>query len=125
MALWTYKCYVDGSQPNLWRRWYDAHPEVRGKHDSVFGMLEQQVFWVKPHVKMLKNHDGLLEVILNGRVQWRIFGFQGAGKEFVVVGTGNHKANVYDPKGILTTARGIMKDIKAGSKGAISCERPE
>lgn len=126
MDLYTYRCYVEGQEPNLWQRWYSQNPAFQGTHDSIFEILEQQDQWGQPYTKKLKNCDGLIEVCLNGNIQWRIFGFWGSKrKEFIVVAVGNHKQNVYTPRNILKTAKSIMNKIRAGNLGAKTCERPQ
>ncbi|MER9248921.1 hypothetical protein [Mesorhizobium sp. M0590] len=78
-----------------------------------------------PYSKVLE--DGLVEVRLNGLVKWRIFGFfdRTVRREFVVVAIGNHKQNVYTPKGVLSSAYYLKKEIEAGREKADRCERPE
>ena len=127
MELYTYQCYDDGCQVNLWQRWYNENADFQGTHDSIFGILEQQQQWAKPHTKMIKNGGGLIEVCLNGQIQWRIFGYWGSSRrrQFIVVAVGNHKQKVYSPKGILKTAQKRMNDIKSGKKGTVDCERAQ
>jgi len=68
----------------------------------------------------------LIEVRLSGRVMWRILGFYGSERrQFVVVGACNHKGKVYEPKEALNTARRMIKEIKAGKKVTVPCERPQ
>lgn len=124
MVLWSFKCYVDGQDPNLWQRWYDDNIEYQGTHDAIFEIIEQQTAWTNTtYTKTLG--DDLIEVRLNGPVKWRIFGFFGEKRrEFVVVATGNHKQNVYVPKDVKKTAVKIIKAIKAGTGKTKDCERP-
>lgn len=122
--MWTYRCYDDGKQPNLWRRWYDSNPDYQGTHDSIFDILEQQQQWKMPWTRPLG--DGLIEVRLHGKVQYRILGYYGdARKEFIVVGTCSHKGNVYTPKDAIKVAKKAMNDIKGGRANAIQCSRPQ
>jgi hypothetical protein len=124
MAKWTFRCYDDGRSPDLWRRWFDSHPECQAKHDSVLDILEQRDVWTEPYVKTLRA-GGLVEIRIVGGVQWRIFGYYSGLKSFTVVATGNHKGSVYSPRDILKTASKIIRDIKSGEKGSIPCVRPE
>lgn len=124
MVLWTYKCYDDGHMPNLWQRWYGENTAYQGTHDGVFDIIEQQEAWINPYYTKALGSD-LVEVRLSGTVQWRIFGFYGAKRrQFVVVTTGNHKENVYDPRDVKKTAIKIINAIKSGTKEAKDCERP-
>lgn len=124
MVIWTYRCYDDGNKPNLWQRWYDSNPNYQGKHDSVFRIIEHHDQWREPYTKILK--DGLVEVRITGDVQWRIFGFfSKTRREFIVVSTGYHKGQIYDPRNIIKKSIVIKNDIKSGIKKAISCGRPQ
>lgn len=125
MALWTFKCYVDGTQPNLWQAWYDAHPEVQGSHDSIFGIIEQQPQWTNDkYTKKLSN--GVIEVRLNGSPKWRIFGHYGDGRrEFVVTAIGWHKGKQYKPQGVVGLAAIRRGEIESGTANAAACRRPE
>jgi Phage derived protein Gp49-like (DUF891) len=125
MEIYTYGCYDNADDINLWHRWYRDNPNYQGTHDSIFGILEQQPFWAPPHTKSLKNGNGLIEICLNGNVQWRIFGFWGTvRKQFIVVAIGYHKGRVYFPKDVIKTAKKRMKQIQADNRGAKNCERP-
>jgi hypothetical protein len=123
MANWTYRCYVDGKSPNLWRRWYDAHPDCQGSHDAVFRILDTLVSWREPQAKKLST--GVIEVRLTGTLEWRIFGFYGERqKEFVVVSVASKKGVVYTPKKALKNAKALMKLCRSNPGKAISCECP-
>lgn len=124
MVLWTYKCYDDGGELNLWQRWYIQNPTYQGSHDGIFDIIEQQTAWTNTiYTKPLGND--LIEVRLSGPRQWRIFGFYGSKRrEFVIVATGFHKDQVYEPKDIKKTAVKIIKAIKSGNMEAKDCERP-
>src|SRR5215510_3229512 len=103
--MWTYRCYNDGSLPNIWKSWYDNTPDVQGSHDSVFDALEQIRNWKPPYTKIL-NHkrEAIVEVRLSGAVEWRVFGYYGPTRmEFIVLGVGHHKQRVYYPPDILNT----------------------
>ena len=124
MVLWKFKCYDDGQSPNLWQRWYKSNIDYQGSHDAIFEIIEQQQSWTNPYYTKAMGDD-LIEVRLNGAVQWRIFGFYGdKRREFVVVAIGYHKQNVYYPKAIKETAKKIIGAIKSGIKKANDCERP-
>ena len=127
MEHWTYQCYVDRPQGNLWTDWYKDNPSAQGAHDAAFDQLEQLEAWREPNAKHSENGDGLIEVQFKaGGVQWRIFGFyrRGVRRCFVVVAIGNHKGRVYQPKTVIGSAKQIMKDMGQGTKSAQDCERP-
>jgi len=125
--MWTYRCYNDGGQPNLWQRWYDLHPDYQGSHDAIFGMLETRLNWGPPHADFLDKDNRIVEVRLTGKVKYRILGFysETARKEFVVLGTCNHKQNVYDPPGIKETVVTRKSEIQRDQGKAIACVRPK
>lgn len=127
MAQWTYRCYDDGKSPDLWRRWYDANPDIHGTHDSTFDILEQQDRWAKPHCDFINKDERLLEIRLNGKVKFRIFGYYDleVRKQFVVLGIGNHKGPVYSPKDILKTIILRKKEVLNGAATAHHCPRPQ
>src|SRR5437763_658057 len=103
--MWTYRCYDDGRTPNLWQRWYTAHPDYRGSHDAIFDTLEQMVEWKPPYVDFLNKNERIVEVRLRGRVKHRILGIYSNKRraEFIVLGTCNHKGKVYEPPNIEKT----------------------
>jgi hypothetical protein len=123
MVTWTYQCYDDGKQPNLWQRWYEKHPEAQGRHDAAFDMIEQMDVWQKPRVK---SFGKITEVILNGPVAHRIFGFFGSDPHvFIVTGVGYHKDQRYYPTDILKTVVKRRKEIEDGFNKPLSVNRPE
>jgi Phage derived protein Gp49-like (DUF891) len=116
--MWRYWWYGDLIGPDPWRAWYDAQDaQVRGKHDNVFRILESRSDWREPHAKKLD--DGMLEIILKGKVQHRLLGFcwPTANFEFIFVLPCTHKGVVYKPKNALKTARERKKELIAGSRG--------
>lgn len=125
--MWTYRCYNDGKDPNLWQRWYRANKAARGAHDNAFRMLEQREEWQEPNAKHLGK--GLIEVKFKGvdKRQWRIFGYHTAGehRDFTVIGVGYHKDRVYTPRDAIPKAREIKADIEHGRAEAYPCERPQ
>jgi hypothetical protein len=129
MASWRYRCYATNDSPNLWAAWYiEQSPEVQAKHDTVFEFLEQRTDWSPPHYKKLSGQDGLGEVILKGKVAWRIFGFRHSEDyrpTFTVTQIGNHKGNLYSPKNVISNARGRMNDIRNDSRKVSICDRPK
>jgi hypothetical protein len=124
--MWKYRCYDDGGgEPNLWKRWYDATPDVPGSHDSVFEGLETMVNWREPWTKFFDKEARIIEVRLSGDVEWRVFGFHsGARQEFVVLGVGYHKGKVYTPHDIRKTLIKRKKEIEADPGKAVPCARP-
>ena len=123
--MWTYRCYDDGSDPNLWQRWYVQNPDAHGSHDAVFRMLEQMKAWREPHAKLLKNYDQLVEIRLSGDLEHRIFGMYAAGRQFIVLATGYHKQKVYSPKDVLKTATKRKKEVLLDPERTVPCVRPE
>jgi len=124
--MWSYRCYDDGKVPNLWQRWYDAHPEVQGSHDAVFHFLEQRDQWREPFSKVFDKNLKIIEVRLNGKVKYRILGFYGSAQhEFIVVATCSHKQSVYDPPDVKMTAGKRKKEIEANPGKAQLCVRPQ
>lgn len=125
MAVWTFRCYDDGEgPPNLWQRWYDAHPEVQGKHDAILRIIEQQPTWTNEHYTDNMPGD-IVEIRIKGRVQWRIFGHYGQQRqEFVVTAIGWHKGKQYNPKRVVAQAATLKLEIEAGRANAPPCQRP-
>lgn len=124
--MWTYRCYDDGRQPNLWQRWYDANPDFQGTHDAIFETLESRLNWGPPHADYLDSNYRIVEVRLTGKVKHRILGFYGNVRgEFVVLGTCFHKQNVYHPPGIKVTVIDRKNEIQNNQGKAIACVRPE
>ena len=123
--MWKYRCYDDGGNPSLWKRWYDATVDVQGSHDSIFQGLESMVNWREPWTKFFDKEERIIEVRLSGDVEWRVFGFHsGERQEFVILGTAFHKGKVYTPHDIRTTLIKRKKEIEADPKKAKPCERP-
>lgn len=125
--MWTYRCYDDGREPNLWRRWFDSAPDVHGSHDSVFGGLEQLDQWKPPWSEYFDKNNRIVEVRLDGSVQWRVFGFFSSvqRREFIVLDIGYHKQRVYTPAGIRKILVRKKKEVEANPRKAPSCVRPE
>jgi len=122
----TYRCYDDGRQPNLWRRWYDSHPDFQGSHDSVFEMLESRMNWGPPHAEFLDKENRIVEIRLTGKVKHRILGFYGQVRgEFIVLGSCIHKQKVYTPHGIKETVINRKTEIESNQQKAIVCARPK
>ena len=126
MAHWTYRCYIDGGDPNLWQRGYDEQSKAyRARHDATFEFLEARQEWREPNCKYLSNCGGLLEIKFSSDgIQHRVFGFHDPGFTFIVVGLGNHKQNVYAPKRILATSCLRMSEIREDKAKAKTCDRP-
>ncbi|MCK1562454.1 hypothetical protein IVB08_00315 [Bradyrhizobium sp. 173] len=124
--MWKYRCYDDGGQPNLWRRWYESNADVQGSHDSVFDGLETMVSWREPWTKFIDKGERIIEVRLSGKLEWRVFGFHsGAQREFVVLGAGSKKGKVYTPADIKKTVIKRKKEVEADLGKAPSCGRPK
>lgn len=124
--MWTYRCYDDGDQPYLWRRWFDSAPDVHGSHDTVFRGLEQVDVWKKPWTDFIDKKNRILEVRLVGSVEWRVFGFYSevTRREFIVLATGFHKQRVYTPADIKKTLVKRKKEVEANLGKAPICVRP-
>lgn len=124
--MWTYRCYDDGREPNLWQRWYDSNAEYRGSHDAVFGMLEQMTDWRMPLVDLLIEKHRIFEVRLTGKVRHRILGIYSAyaRKEFIILATCTHKQRVYDPHDIKKTAVKRKNEILQDLERTKPCVRP-
>jgi hypothetical protein len=124
--MWKYRCYDDGGQPNLWRRWYGASIDAQGSHDSVFEGLETIVNWRKPWARFFDKGNRIIEIRLSGEVEWRVFGFHsGAQQEFVVLEIGYHKDGVYTPHNVRKTLAKRKKQVEADLGRAPSCDRPK
>ena len=98
---------------------------MRAKHDVVVRFLEAGL-WKEPYAKQLKNHEGLVEIVITKGVAHRLIGFHGIGRdEFTVVLTCTHKGKQYDPKHALDTAADRMKEVKEGRKQIVKyCNKP-
>jgi hypothetical protein len=125
--MWTYCCYDDGKEPDLWRRWYDDNPDFQGTHDSIFEMLEDRVNWGPKQVEYLDAENRILEVRLNGKVKHRILGCYGwdVRQEFIVLGTCYHKQKVYHPHGIKDTVVRRKQEVERDLGRAPICVRPQ
>ena len=64
MVLWTYRCYDEGTSPNLWRQWYDAHPEVQARTTQSSELLSNSLSGLIRTTQKLDN--GIIEVRLRG-----------------------------------------------------------
>lgn len=128
MANWTYRCYDDGKEPNLWQRWYESRPLVQGAHDNAFETLESEPIWKGGHIRKLVNANGVHEVKFKGndKREWRVFGFfdNRIRQQFIVVEIGYHKKQNYTPRGVIKKAINRKKEIENGDAEAIRCERP-
>jgi hypothetical protein len=124
--MWRYWWYTpDPKGPDPWRAWYDRQDaQIRGRHDNVFRFLETRADWREPHAKKLQ--DGIVEVILKGKVQHRLLGFcwPNTRFEFVFVIACTHKGVVYKPKNALETGRERKRMLIAGSTWIKPCDRP-
>jgi hypothetical protein len=124
--MWTYRCFDDGRQPNLWQRWYEENPGFQGSHDSVFEMLESRQVWGRPHADFLDKENRIVEVRLTGNPKHRILGFYGEMRgEFIILGTCIHKQRVYTPHGIRETVVDRKIEIQNNQGRAIGCVRPK
>lgn len=130
MAAWCYRCYGVAT-PNPWEAWYDAlNPRDAARHDSVFGMLEQQprVGWIRPHAAKLRGKASdpeIWEVIITTNVAWRILGYFSAEYEFTVTGIGYHKGKEYTPSNLIEKSRSRRAQIEQDQLDATPCARPE
>jgi hypothetical protein len=124
--MWTYRCYDDGTKPNLWQDWHDSALDAQGSHESVFDALEQMDNWREPYTKIINRRERIIEARINGDVKWRVFGFFGEQRrEFIVLGIGFHKQKVYDPPDILETIVKRKKEIVRDLGKAPPCVRPK
>lgn len=125
--VWTWYCYDDGGNKNLWASWYHAQSDrTRGQHRQVFEILEQLETWSRPLAKNLAK--GLVEIIIRSEVQWRIFGFYWPRKQrrsFTIVLIGNHKGKVYNPPDATKKARNRIRNIENGKSNVRRCNRPK
>ena len=127
--MWTWHCYDDGKDEDLWARWYYAQSHrTRGQHRQIFETLEQREEndWRKPLTNNLG--DGLIEIYVRSEVQWRLFGFywpKGQRRSFTIVLIGYHKGKIYSPPGSIDQARKIMRDIENGNAEVRNCGRPK
>lgn len=127
MANWSFKCYDDGEEPNLWKAWFDGQSKrVKTKHDSVFDILEtmERHQWRLPHVRHLEK--GIYEVRLRGLDrEWRILGYLESDQVLVVVAIGYHKDDKWTPRGVIGSAVLIKQQIEDGTYETVDCERPK
>jgi|SRR3982751_1801221 hypothetical protein len=126
ISMWTYRCYDDGEATNLWRRWYDDHPDFRGSHDAIFRILEQRPQWGPPHTKFFNKKERIIEVRLTGSPKHRILGFypRNVRMGFTVLATCSHKQKVYVPPDIRKIVVKRMKEVLANAAKAPPCDRP-
>ena len=123
--MWTYRCYDDGEEPNLWQRWYESNREFNGTHDAVFRALESMTAWDEPYTKYLDKKNRIVEVRLTGSPKHRILGcYSGRRYEFIILGTCIHKQRVYTPKDIQKTVAKRKKEIEQDSERTKPCVRP-
>ncbi len=124
--MWTYRCYDDGKQPTLWRRWYDDNPNYHGSHDSIFEILEWRWNWGPPHADFIDKDNRIVAVRLTGQVKHRIWGIYGETRgEFIVLGACYHKQRSYYPRGILNTVVSRKNEIQGNPRKALACVRPQ
>jgi hypothetical protein len=124
MANWTYKCYDDGKSPSLWQRWYDDTPAAQGSFDAALNFLEALEVWQEPNARKIGD---LIEIkCKGGGIQHRVFGFYSTGEKqkFIVLGFGDHKDRVYNPKDILKTCTRRRKEVEDDPSKAKDCTRP-
>ena len=125
MANWTYRCYDDGKSSDLWRRWYQENPKVRGAHNAAFEMLEQMEVWAPPNFKALGKDLYEVKFFGQDKRQWRVFGtIDLRNKEFIVLTIGYHKDRNYTPSNVMTKARERLYEIRENIGKAPACERP-
>lgn len=130
MGQWTYQCYVDGTDPNLWAAWYAQRSlEDRAIHDAIFEQLESLDTWATaPWTKKLHGtKTAVIEVRMRrASVEWRLCGGYGVPRqEFILTAIGYHKDQVYTPRDLLKTAEQRLREVLAGTKEAEACERPQ
>lgn len=127
--VWTWYCYDDAGDTDLWARWYHAQSaRTRGQHRQIFEALEQrEAFdWRKPLSKNLS--DGLIEIYVRSEVQWRLFGFywpKQQRRSFTIVLIGYHKGKIYTPPDAINQARKRKRDIENGTAKVRNCDRPK
>lgn len=124
--MWTWVCYDDGEDVDLWSRWYQGvDDDVRGIHDVRIDYLEPRpaAQWREPYTKRL-NH-GIVEIRITGPVQHRLLGFFGTTRaQFTIVLSCTHKMNVYSPKDAKRTAAKRKMAIESGVANVRICKRP-
>ena len=96
---------------------------MKGKHETVFDILEARQIWTTPYSKKLG--DGLVEIRIRGEIQHRILGYFSPEKGFTILLICTHKGRVYSPRDAIKTARKRMKLITEGKANAFICKRPE
>jgi len=123
--MWQFFWYGDPQGPDYWRARYDSlEPAAKARHDVVFPILETRKNWTEPHAKKLG--DDLVEIILKGKIQHRLFGFYWPERlNFTVLLPCTHKDDVYDPPGAFETADVRIKELKNGRKWIRPCVRPQ
>ncbi len=124
--MWQFFWYPDGTE-DPWRTWYVAQSgAVQGRHDFVIKALASNQQWREPLAKKMKGYDDLIEIILDGKVQHRFFGFYGIGLNyFTIVLPCIHKGKVYTPKNAIDTAVKRIIEVKTGRKRVIRCDIPK
>jgi hypothetical protein len=126
--MWTFFCYDDGQPKDLWQTWYDGlDGDTKGRHDVALDFLEvreNHEWYNTPHFGELVPDEGIYEIRIRGKIQWRLAGYFSPNKEFTIVLICNHKQNVYNPRNAKKTAVKRRKQIESGSKTRKLCVRP-
>ena len=126
--MWTYYCYDDGKEVDLWSAWYKQRDEqTQAAHDQVWDALEQLQAndWRLPLARHLK--DSLVEVRIRRDVQWRFLGYYGPRKHrnaFTLLLICYHKQQRYTPRDAIKIARKRLSRVKRDSSKVKSCARP-
>src|SRR5690348_8991488 len=116
--MWTFFCYDNGDEVNLWQAWYDgASAAVQAAHDYALDFLEvrENHEWHNtPHFGELVPNKGIYEIRIPGSVKWRVAGYFTPGRQFTVVLVCNHKQQVYSPRDAKKTCVKRKNGIESG-----------
>jgi hypothetical protein len=122
ITVWTFQGYIDNRGSEELPRWFEGlSPEDQA---AVMTALEQlgrieRDWWRRPQFDVLRNMDGMGEVILGkiAGVQTRLVGFFGPGRQrhvFTIVLVVTKKAKAFHPKDWERTALRRREECEGG-----------
>lgn len=102
---WTFKVFKDAGT-NVIDEWFASlPPNIRARFRTLLVHMAITINWVRPYFDKLKGYEGIYEIRIVSKVQYRLLGCYGPGrKDFTLLigaskaGASKGKSATWDPK---------------------------
>lgn len=85
MSEWTFKVFLKDKDHDVINDWIDGLPQkVQARIEARISYLRVTDNWVRPYFDKLSGHIHEIRVV-HGRIQYRILGCFGPGREFTML----------------------------------------